>query len=162
MPKIVATQIGCWLDPSPLDLMNDLADAVRLAESDPTIESAVVALGVAIDAAASPDPRGFARCFQTDPARTLFPSVLAQLGSARLVRMLLWLTEPEKPNRRAILDALFAQETGDASDAIRRATRFASRHALLTRITAEIRLRSLVLCARERLRDRYAQKELHQ
>lgn len=161
MPDLVTTQTGSWLDPSQLDLLSELPEAARRAELGPTVESAVVALGVALDAAASLDPPGLARCIRTDPARTLFQSVLAQLGSERLLRMLDWLTEPDKPNRQSILAALFAPEAGDASDAIRRATRFASRHALLGRITAEIRIRTLALCAMERHRDKYSQREFH-
>ncbi|CAN2536427.1 hypothetical+protein [Methylocapsa aurea] len=161
MPDLVATQTGGWLDSSQLDLMSELPDAVRRAELDPTIDSAVVALGVALDDAASLDPPGLARCIRTDPARTLFQSVLAQLGSQRLLRMLDWLTEPDKPNRQVILGALFAPEAGDSPDAIRRATRFVSRHALLRRITAHIRIRSLALCAMERHRDKYNQREFY-
>lgn len=161
MPDLVTMDIGGWLHPSQLDLMSELPDAARRAELDPTIESAVVALGVALDDAASLDPPGLAQCIRTDPARTLFQSVLAQLGSERLLRMLDWLTEPDKPDRQVILAALFALEAGDATEAICRATRFASRHALLRRIIAHIRIRSLALCAMERHRDKTNQRKLH-
>ncbi|WP_024882325.1 hypothetical protein [Methylosinus sp. LW3] len=161
MPDLVTTHTGSWLDPSQLDLLSELPEAARRAELDPSVESAVVALGVALDDAAAFDPPGLARCIRTDPARTLFQSVLAQLGSERLLRMLDWLTEPDKPNRQAILAALFAPEAGGASDAIRRATRFASRNALLRRITAHIRIRSLAFCAIERHRDKYNQREFY-
>ncbi|WP_166144085.1 hypothetical protein [Methylosinus sp. RM1] len=159
MPDLVTTQTGSWLDPNQLDLLSELPEAARRAELDPSVESAVVALGVALDDAAAFDPPGLARCIRTDPARTLFQSVLAQLGSERLLRMLDWLTEPDKPNRKVILTALFAPEAGDASDAIRRATRFASKNALLRRIIAQTRVRTLMLCVMERHRNKFNQRE---
>ncbi|MBU3888024.1 hypothetical protein [Methylosinus sp. KRF6] len=159
MPDLDILQTGSWLDPSRLDLLSELPEAARRAELDPSVESAVVALGVALDDAAAFDPPGLARCIRTDPSRTLFQSVLAQLGTERLLRLLVWLTEPDKPNRKVILAALIAPEVGDASDAIRRATRFATRNALLRRITAELRIRSLALCAMERRRDKFNQRE---
>jgi hypothetical protein len=154
MPDLVTTQAGGWLDTSQLDLLSELPEATRRAELEPSVETAVVALGVAIHDAAAFDPPGLARRIRTDPARTLFQSVLAQLGSERLLRMLDWLTAPDKPARRAILAALFTSEAGDSSDAVRAAVRVASKRALLNRMTAETRLRSLAFCATERIRDK--------
>jgi hypothetical protein len=161
MPDLVTSQTDSWLDPSQLDLLSELPEAARRAELDPTIESAVVALGVALDDAAEFDTQGLARRIRTDPARTLFQSVLAQLGSERLLRMLDWLTEPDKPIRHGILVALFTPEAGDASDAIRRAVRVASKRALVNRMTAEIRLCFLAFCAMERHRDKSDRREFH-
>jgi hypothetical protein len=160
MPEFVTTQTDSWLDPSRLDPQCELPEALRRAELDPTIEAAVVALGVALDDAAAFDARGLARRIRTDPARSLFQSVLAQLGSERLLRMLDWLTDPSEPNRRAILVSLFTPKEGDCSDAIRRAVRVSSKRALFNSMHAETRLRFLAFCATERLRDKTTRRKL--
>jgi hypothetical protein len=160
MPDLATAPIRSWLDSSEPDEMYELPIAARRAELDPTIESAVVALGVALDDAYARDPDSLAKRIRTDPARTIFQSVLAQLGSDRLLRLLDWLTEPDKPNRQAILAALLTPGSGPSSDAIRRAARFASRRVLLTRMISDRRIASLVACGRERHRDKLTRRRV--
>lgn len=150
-------QIGSWLDPTALDSWAELPDAAERAELDPTIETALVALGVAIDEAPTYDfTRTASKRLSTDPARTAFQSMLVQLGAERLMRLLVFLTEPGKPHREALLAALFTPSAGDASAAIRKTVRAVARTALLTRMRADVRLSSLVLCVLDRDRERKA------
>jgi hypothetical protein len=158
MPDLSTRSIGSWLDHEELGAWNELPDAARRAELDPNIETAIVALGVALDEAYSLDPKSLSKRLRTDPARTTFQSILAQLGSARLLRLLDWMTEPNKPYREALLAGLFTPKAGDASEAIQKAVQFASRRALLARITADVRMSSLVICAIEHKQDRAARK----
>lgn len=161
MPDLSTKPIGSWLDPGEFDALSELPVAARRSELGPTIESSIVALGIALDDAYSADPKGLAKRLRTDPARTTFQSVLAQLGSDRLLRLLAWLTEPDKPNRQAILAALFTPGAGDASDAIRRAARFASKRALLARMLADVRMSSLAICGMEHRRDKLTRRNVH-
>lgn len=158
MPDLSTRSIGSWLDHEELDAWDELPVAARRAELNPTIETAVVALGVALDEAYALDPKGLSKRLKTDPARTTFHSVLAQLGSSHLLRLLDWMTEPNKPHRQALLAGLFTPNVGGASQAIQKAVQFASRRALLTRITAAVRMSSLVTCAIEHKQDRAARK----
>ena len=102
-----ANAVKNWLsqtDPNPI---SELPDALRRAELEPSVETALVALGIALDDADAGGPRRLSKRLQTDPARSAFQSVLAQLGSARLLRLLDWLSEPGKSSRHSLLTALF-------------------------------------------------------
>lgn len=160
MPDLSTRAVGAWLVEQELDAWSELPDATRRAEIDPSVEAAVVALGIALDETDQNDPKRLTELTRTDPPRTIFQSVLSQLGSARLLRLLDWLTEPGKPHRQALLAALLWPESGDASWAIQRAVRYVVRRSLFGRMNADARLSSLVLCVIDSRRARAARRSL--
>ncbi len=106
MPDLSAEAVNTWLnhtDPNPI---SELPYALRRAELEPSVETALVALGIALDDTEARGPRRLSKRLQTDPARSTFQTVLAQLGSARLLRLLDWLSEPGKSSRHSLLTAL--------------------------------------------------------
>ena len=146
MPDLSAVAVNTWLnhtDPNPI---SDLPDALRRAELEPSVETALVALGIALDDAEARGPRRLSKRLQTDPARSTFQSVLAQLGSARLLRLLDWLSEPGKSSRHSLLTALFTPDAGDPSQAVRSSIQFLARRSLIARMMASERMDTLVTC----------------
>jgi len=106
----------------------------------------LVALGIALDDAEARCPRHLSKRLQTDPARSTFQSVLAQLGSARLLRLLDWLSEPGKSSRHSLLTALFTPDAGDPSQAVQSSIQFLARRSLIARMMASERMDTLVTC----------------
>ncbi len=146
MPDLSAEAVNTWLnhtDPNPI---SDLPDALRRAELEPSVETALVALGIALDDAEARSPRHLSKRLQTDPARTTFQSVLAQLGSARLLRLLDWLSEPGKSARHSLLTVLFTPDASDASQAVQSSIQFLARRSLIARMMASERMETLVTC----------------
>ncbi len=146
MPDLSAEAVNTWLnhtDPNPI---SELPDALRRAELEPSVETALVALGIALDDAEARGPRHLSKRLQTDPARTTFQSVLAQLGSARLLRLLDWLSEPGKSARHSLLTALFTPDASDASQAVQSSIQFLNRRSLIDRMTGSERMDTLVTC----------------
>ncbi len=161
MPDLTTRTIGSWLDPNELDGWRELPDAAKRADLHPSIETAVVALGVAIDEADARDPKGLSKRLRTDPPRSTFQSVLAELGSEHLLHVLDWLTEPGKPHREPLLAALFTPGAGDASGAIHKTIRMTTRRALVARMTADVRMSSLLICTIERNQDKDLRRKVY-
>jgi hypothetical protein len=146
MPDLSANAVKNWLSQTDPNGLSELPDALRRAELEPSVETALVALGIALDDADAGDPRRLSKRLQTDPARSAFQSVLAQLGSARLLRLLDWLSEPGKSSRHSLLTALFTPGAGDASQAVQSSIQFLTRRSLIDRMTASERMDTLVTC----------------
>lgn len=154
MPDLSAYGVKNWLIQQNPRAFCELAEAVRFAEQDPTLEAALVALGVALDDADRENPHGLTRRFKTDLERTRFQTVLAQLGQARLIRLLDWLSDPSQPQRHALLRGLFSPDAPDAAQAARSAIRHLRRQTLASRLLDLNRLSTIADCAASHRRNR--------
>jgi hypothetical protein len=76
------------------------------------------------------------------PLRDDLSTVLAQLGAARLMRLLHWLAEIEIPDCHAVIAALIASDD-TTGQALRAAVAAVTRQALLRRIFARDRIAAL-------------------
>ena len=123
-------------------------DPIRPIEDAPEVHPSLVALGGALDAARERDAAALAGQLCGDPLRDDLRGVLAQLGVARLLRLLDWLTESAAPDRRRVLEALLAADPPGAGQALRTAIEDCNRQALLGRIFSQERLDALLAACR--------------
>lgn len=92
-------------------------------EAEPRIETALVALGVALDETRNNAREGLFDLLNRHRAATAFRTVLEQLGPVRMLLLLDWLTVPANPQRRALITALLTPGAADASPVTTRASR---------------------------------------
>jgi len=142
-----------WLANSGAYEFAELPGAVQRAEAHPSVETALVAFGVALDEASNHDPARLQRRLQNAPAQNAFLTVLAQLGQARLIRLLEWLSEPGKRQRHVLLAALFSPDAPEPATAVRASIRRLSRQLLIQRLIRTDRLETLQSCC-ERYHER--------
>ena len=82
-------------------------------------------------------------------------AILIQLGTARLLRLIRWLSLEAGPDGERVLAALLAGAHGDA-EPIHGTLQALHRLALLARIFDEARLRSLLVAAKDAHQEAYA------
>lgn len=123
-------------------------DLVRPVEEAPEVQPSLLALGGALDAARARNDALLAKHLCGDPVRDDLRGVLAQLGAARMLRVLDWLTESAAPDRRRVLEAVLESDPSGAGQALRAAIQDLNRQALLARIFAQDRLDALLAACR--------------
>ena len=138
--------LAAWLKHNGAYDFAELPGAIQRAEADPSVETALVAFGIALDDASNRNPAKFRKRLQTEPAKNAFLAVLAQLGHSRLIRLLDWLSQPGKPQRHVLLAALFSPGAPNPAEAVRSAIRTLSKHLLIQRLMRRERLEALVAC----------------
>jgi hypothetical protein len=118
----------------------DWPPAIRPIE----IEAAqqLAALGIALDRAAERDLPGLSAALRQIPLRDDLHAILAQLGAARLLRLLHWLSETNTPECHAVFAALVAGD-GASGRALRAALNAAIRQTVLHRMFAPERVAAL-------------------
>jgi hypothetical protein len=118
----------------------DWPPAIRPIEIEASQQLA--ALGTALDQAAERDLPDLSAALHQAPLGDDLHTILAQLGTARLLRLLHWLSETDTPECHAVVTALVAGE--DASGrALRAALNAAIRHTVLHRMFAPERVAAL-------------------
>lgn len=158
MPDLSTNAVKTWLNQREPNASSELPDALRRAELEPNVETALVALGIALDEAEARGPNGLSKRLRTDPARSTFQSILAQLGGARLLRLLDWLSEPGKPSRHSLLTALFTPDADDTSQAVQSSIQFLTRRTLIARMMATERIATLAVCTSLSCQNKNARK----
>ena len=148
MLDLSTTGVGTWLKYNGAYDFRELPGAVQRAEANPNVETALVALGLALEEASNHDPVNFKTRLQTEPAKSAFLAVLSQLGHARLIRLLDWLSEPGRPDRRVLLTALFVADAPDPAQAVRSAIHMLARQILIRRLMHRDRLETLLACCK--------------
>lgn len=107
---------------------------IRAVEDHPAVEQSLTELGAALDTLAAANVKELAAALRTDPTQAEMRSILAQLGAARLLRILHWLAEIELPEARAVLSALLEAGEDSAGAALRSAVEALIRSARLAQI----------------------------
>ena len=153
MPDLEQTVVTDWLT----GLRHD-ADAItwpppiRALETDDESARLAVSLGRALDGIGQDDLAQLADALCADPMREDFRLVLAQLGAARVLRLLHWMSESDIPHCDAVIRGLL--NGGDASGRALRATVNAvTRRATLQRIFAPERIAALEEVCTQKLEE---------
>jgi hypothetical protein len=149
MLDLSTSGVGTWLKHNGAYDFRELPGAVQRAEANPNVETALVALGLALEEASSRDPANFKTRLQTEPAKNAFLAVLSQLGHGRLIRLLDWLSEPGKPDRHVLLAALFSADAPDPAQAVRASIHMLARQVLIRRLMHRDRLETLFACCKQ-------------
>ena len=142
MPELDRTPVMDWVAACQPGLLAWTHEPVRAIEDDEAVRLALVELGLSLDAPVFEGGGLQAAMSGTDAPRDL-RTVLAQLGPARLLRMVCWLAAVGSPERAAVLHLLLDGPHPDAT-ALRSALDVLNRRELLARIFSEERLQQLL------------------
>ena len=125
---------------------------VRPVEATPQAEASLIELGEQLTRGNAEDPAGLAAELQHHERPPELQALLAQLGAARVLRILNWLNESGIPDNTAIIAALVAGDTPSAQ-ALRATIAAVSRRATINRLFAPERLIELQIAAEAALKE---------
>jgi hypothetical protein len=132
-----------WLEQREPHVSSALPTALRRLDDRPNIETTLIALGIALDEARASVPEKLFTLLSKDPGKSAFQTVLAQLGDARLVRLLAWLSAPGHATRHALLAGLLTPGAGDAGQAIASILQSLNQRTLILRMIGDERIETL-------------------
>lgn len=142
MPNLEQHAVTAWLtELRPGSAATEWPPAIRAIETEADMPQRLAALGTAFEPA-SRDPHALATALCNSPLRDDLSAVMAQLGAARVLRLLHWVSETDLPNCHAVIASLL-QEDGSAGQALRAAIEAVTRRAVLRRIFALDRIAAL-------------------
>ena len=164
MPDLDQARASAWFADWQAKATTDLprADwppAIRPVEVAGDTPVRLAALGTALDAAIAVEDeddmqgplQALSDTLRREPVASQPPSAaLAQLGAARTLRILHWLTEADLPDGRHILSTLLRHDSADGR-ALRALVQALRRKAVLSRIFAPERLAALEIACTESL-----------
>lgn len=141
MPDLERSSVLDWLRQTEPRIAARVASPIRSIEDAQEVRALLMDLGLALDAG-SPDRVG--RGLAKDDARVA-REIIAQLGVARMLRLLEWIDGATAPEAAAILRiALLQDDTSEAGRALRSTLDVLHRQDLLARIFAPDRLEALI------------------
>jgi len=142
MPDFEQATVAEWLTALRPASANEWPPPVRAIETQADHAERLQALGSLLDEIAPGELRHLSAAMREAPLRDDLRAVMAQLGAARLMRLLHWLAEIGLPDRPAVISALIGADDA-AGDALRAAIAAATRQALLRRIFSADRIAAL-------------------
>jgi hypothetical protein len=125
---------------------------IRAVEEHSAVEKSLAALGRALDTTAGDHLPELSHALRADPIRAEMQAILAQLGAARLLRILHWLAETDLPEGRAVLAELLRDDGDGSGAALRSAVQSLTRRARLAQIFDPDRLARLTAACEAALR----------
>ena len=133
MPNLQRQSSIAWLHAIEPEFSRRVGQPVRAIEDLAEVHPRLVDLGTSLDELTSAEPSEIETRLLADDTVRHLREVLAQLGPARLLRVLAWI-ETAPPRGEEILDALVQDDRTDAGHALRGILRELQRQALLARI----------------------------
>ena len=143
MPDLERVAVVEWLkNLRPEAVSLEWPPGVRPNEAEGSVSAQLQALGEALDRFEGSDLQALAMALQANPLRDDLTAVLAQLGAARMLRLMHWLAETGMPDVHTVIGAL-VQADSPAASALRAAVDAVTRRALLRRMIAPERVSAL-------------------
>ena len=139
MPDLEQAAITEWLTALRPAAANEWPPAIRAIETEADNAKRLQALGSILDEIPQEELPDLSTALREGPLRDDLRAVMAQLGAARLMRLLHWLAEIGLPDRPAVISALIGADDA-AGDALRAAIAAVTRQALLRRIFSADRI----------------------
>ncbi len=143
MPELDTRSVLDWFRSHEPHLAVTLDRPFCPAEEPEETRLALVRLGACLDQARARDATALAAHLRDGSSRDRLTAILAQLGAARLLRLLDWLSEAEFPEPRVLLEAVLRDDPAGTGQAVRQAVSALHRRALLARIFAPERRQAL-------------------
>jgi hypothetical protein len=143
MPNLEQHAVSLWLAELLPDVnANQWPPAFRALETAADHAKRLKTLGDVLDRLASKEPQPLSAVLTEATLRGDLRAVLAQLGAARLMRLLHWLAQRDMPEPRGMIAALVAGDDAEGN-ALRAAIAAVTRRALFARIFAPERIVAL-------------------
>jgi hypothetical protein len=143
MPNLEQRAVIDWLtEVRPISAAEEWPPAVRPIEAVADAHQALEELGQALDEFPRDNLGALSLAIRTTQIRRDLRTVIAQVGAARLLRLLHWFVEQELPDCNAIVAALVEGDTVEAR-ALRAAIAALTRRAQLRRLFAPERIAAL-------------------
>jgi hypothetical protein len=143
MPNFEEGSVTDWLEEiRPVQVAQDWPPAVRPIETVGDAPQLLTHLGELLDEICAADPSALSEALRSDPLRPCLQTVLAQLGTARALRLVHWLSEQEIPELHLIVAGLTAGDRAEAQ-ALRHAITRVLRRGTLRRTFAPDRVIAL-------------------
>ena len=153
MPNLEQHAVTAWLtELRPGPAATEWPPVMRAIETEADVPQRLAALGTALNELAPGDPHALATALRNPPLRDDLRAVLAQLGAARVLRLLHWLSETDLPDCHAVIAGLL-QDDGRAGQALRAAVEAVIRRVVLRRIFAPKRIAALELACAAALQE---------
>ena len=151
MPNLDQADVTAWLAGwrGGEDTWSPTMRAIECAADAPV---RLAALGKGLDQAHRANIGLLFKCLHSEPALSDLRAILAQLGAARSLRLLHWISEADLPEGGALLAGLL-QADDQAGAALRTAVEGLRRKLVLTRIFAPERLAALQAACTETLKE---------
>ncbi len=143
MPDLSKATVIAWLDDQDSAMANLWGGAIRPIEDDAEVRSALSELGQALDGSVNKDARRLSATLQDTLTQTGLRRVLAQLGPARLLRLLHWLSAAGLPEAEKVVGGLLQDEPSGIGQMLRSAIQEMHRKELLARLFSRGRLETL-------------------
>jgi hypothetical protein len=143
MPDLEQHVVIEWLTAlGPAAAMSEWPPPIRAIETEADNAERLRALGLILDALVPEELRDLSTALSEAALRDDLHAVMAQLGAARLMRLLHWLAEIDLPGCHAVISAL-AGGDDTTGHALRAAIAAVIRRTLLRRIFAPDRIAAL-------------------
>jgi hypothetical protein len=142
MPNLEQHAVTEWLMALRPATADEWPPPIRSIETEADNAERLQALGSILDGLIPEEVRDLSTALRQAPLRDDLSAVMAQLGAARLMRLLHWLAEIDLPDCPAVISALVGADDGNG-DALRAAIAAFTRRALLRRIFAPDRIAAL-------------------
>ena len=143
MPNLEQYAVTKWLTAlRPAAAMSEWPPPIRAIETETDNSERLQALGSIFDELIPEELRHLSTALKEPPFRDDLRAVMAQLGAARLMRLLNWLAEIDLPGCHAVISALVGGDDA-TGHALRAAIAAVTRRALLRRIFAPDRIAAL-------------------
>jgi hypothetical protein len=142
MPNFEQKAVTEWLSALRPPESNEWPPPIRAIETEENNRECLQALGSILDEIAPKELRDFSTALKEGRLRDDLRAVMAQLGAARLMRLLHWLAEVDLPDCPVIISMLVGGDDA-TGDALRAAIAAVTRRALLRRIFSPDRIAAL-------------------
>ena len=142
MPNLEQHPVTEWLTELRPAASREWPPAVRAVETESDNPERLKAFGSLLDQLAKGDLQDLSAALREAPLRDDLRALMAQLGAARLMRLLHWLAEIDLPDCDAVISTLVGGDDPNGH-ALRAAIAAVTRRALLRRIFAPDRAAAL-------------------
>lgn len=153
MPDFTEADVVAWFSPQrPATRQNSWPPAIRPIERQPGVEPLLHTLGTVLSELEGSDPAVLPEALMDDAVREELQTVVAQLGAARLLRLVDWFAVT-LPRQSQVLAHLTKGRSSNAQ-AIRSSLRALTVRDAITRIFIPERLAALQSCAESAINSR--------
>ena len=144
MPDLETAAVRDWLQEHENEAVGVSATVFRPVEENPDVLAALQRCGSALDRALGVDGAALSRSLCSEPYGRELRQIMAQLGTARTVRLIGWIAKEGMPEATAVMASLFNADPTGSGQFLLASMAEAARPVLLSRLFGPERLSDLL------------------